>query len=218
LRQLNQYSPEQIAQAVKAKGHPLFTGFDRHGKFRAHDLTIVGIRNDDPGQEDSNRFNDDIIIFDPSTPDRTDCWIFPGTTDPGTKGRLKPSNSAGLAILVPGHYKSCWGIGMHQNKYPALRQIGPMDFWRDNDKDGSLKLSGAVDQDDAFIGCNFHHASYTTESKFVDNWSLACQVLARNIHWNLAWGLITDAGKNWGDKFSYTLMLKSDLKPYSGAK
>jgi hypothetical protein len=98
--------------------------------------------------------------------------IIPITTDAGVFYRLKPMNKLGTAILVHDkQYRGCYQLmdkGHMGQK--AFRQIKPMLYWRDNDKDAQLESGGKVYEEIAFT--NFH---YMGKGNKVGNWSAGCQ-------------------------------------------
>ena len=98
--------------------------------------------------------------------------IIPITTDAGVYYRLKPMNKLGTAILVHDkQYRSCYQLMDNGHmKQKAFRQIKPMEYWRDNDKDAELDLSGKIYSEIAFT--NFH---YMGKGNIVNNWSAGCQ-------------------------------------------
>lgn len=165
-----------------------------------YNLNIVGLRTL-PGIP--NTFDDTLCIFYKVNGE----WNFHSyamTTDPGFYWLKYPMRVDGTAVLMPGQYRSCWKIGLHQGKYKALVQNGsPFKVWRDKDRDGYVDYSGPVYTD--VQGLNFHHAG--TDSQVVEKWSAGCQVLKRLPAWNEAISL-TDrqVQSGMGETFSYTLL------------
>lgn len=98
--------------------------------------------------------------------------IIPITTDAGVYYRLKPMNKLGTAILVHDkQYRGCYHLlDNGHNGTKAFRQIKPMWYWRDNDKDSSLETGGTIYNEIAFT--NFH---YMGKGNKVGNWSAGCQ-------------------------------------------
>jgi len=166
------------------------------------DLNIVGLRTM-PGVV--NMFDDYICVFYKLQEVwQFHCWH--ATTDPGFYWLGQPGVKAGTAILQPGQYKTCWGLGIHSGDYEALTQStgnGGFRVWRDNNLDRQLDYTGPAYLD--VTGLNLHHAGVWSTQ--VDKWSAACQVIQRLGDWEEALRLFKkqiSAGK--GTKFSYTLM------------
>lgn len=170
-----------------------------------YNLNLIGIRTAD---DTANTFNDHLAVawrFD-GVPH---CLVFPATTDPGLYWRRHPANVNGTAIVVPGQYPGLWQLGLHQGKYPALVQRGPIRVYRDNDCDQVLDQDAPIDA--GLFGINCHRASAHHESRQVDRWSAGCQVLASPKDFGLLMALCERAAENWGRSFSYTLIEEGDL-------
>jgi hypothetical protein len=61
-------------------------------------------------------------------------------------------------------------------------------------------------------GINFHNSGKTFVGKLVNNWSAGCQVFySWEEYWNKFIPLLQDAEKNWGTKFSITLIDEKSL-------
>lgn len=121
------------------------------------------------------------------------CWVddegehllnFWMTTDPGKHWLLTPMNSKGCIIMVPGQYKDCYGKGLHNNKYDCFKQLSPMGYVRDNDRNTDLDFSLYRDPNkkrDHFFwglnGTNFHRAHMNKIQTFVGQYSAGCQVV-----------------------------------------
>lgn len=116
-----------------------------------------------------NKFDDLIGFVDKDTI----TWST-GTTNPGTKPLLAPSNPLGVALVVPGQYIDTWELGKHKGKYDAWKQIKPVKFWRDNDKDKIAESQGKIYE--GIIGINWHRANENAQSENVENWSEGCFV------------------------------------------
>ena len=147
-------------------GYPFYT--------KPYDLNLYGIRNtstkvdlfnDTLGVAYIDHFGNEINIQ------------HRGTTKPGLyylKNKL--GNVKGTAILHPGHYKSCWKLGLHNGKYEALVQSERANFevWRDSDSDGELDYAGKIFTDVA--GLNMHTESLVSVTEKVGAYSAGCQV------------------------------------------
>ena len=138
-----------------------------------YDLNIVGFRKlGDP--DGFNQFNDRITI----SYKLNQKWIVEegaATTDAGRYWLTKPDYKACAIMYHPQQARGAYKIGLHKGKYEALRQIQPMKFWRDGNKDEHLDYSGHVYKD--LIYMNIHKSSSREHgSLYVDKWSAGCQV------------------------------------------
>lgn len=188
----------QLQTAMIRKGYRFFDDGD-------YNLNLIGIRGADTA---ANTFDDALAVawrFD-GVPH---CLVFPATTDPGLFWRTHPANVQGTAIVVPGQYPGLWQLGLHQGKYPALVQRGPVAVYRDNDRDQVLDLDAPIDA--GLFGINCHRASAHRQSHQVDKWSAGCQVLANPKDFALLMALCERAAESWGPGFTYTLLEESDL-------
>jgi hypothetical protein len=192
---------EIIEKAVKAKGYNWFENGD-------YNVNIVGVRNMANGQKATNTF-DDWITISYREKGEWKFYSFPATTEAGTHYLKNPMNKNGTAIIVPNQYKGSHAIGLHQGKYSALRQVGKLRIWRDNDKDLDYDY---VNEADSFNdGINIHKANNTGTSVHVNNWSAACQVLANAKDFDLFMDVCQKSADLYGNKFTYTLITTNDL-------
>lgn len=189
---------KKLTDALKKAGYPLFVG--------ELNITLVGVRSPD---KNANRFNDTLcVLFEKDG--KKILKKYPITTDPGTYYRENPLNVDGTAVLVPGHYKSCWRLGAHRGKYRALVQHGLMSVYRDSNKNRSIELDKSTIQS-GFFGINLHRASVNNYSLQVDKWSAGCQVLASPDDFNELMDLLEQSAAKYGNSFSYTLLDEADL-------
>ena len=195
------YSREQIEQAVKAKGYKWFD--DASGK--SYDVNIVGIRNSSSGNSVTNVF-DDWLSVSFKVSGEWKFLIFPCTTDPGKKGVIEYHNSAGVARLVEGQYRSAYRIGKHQGKYEALTQAKPVKVYRDADR--NLLYDSSKTQEGIF-GINIHKAG--ANSTYVENWSEGCQVFKQSADFDEFMNVCRKASVLHGNSFTYTLITTNDL-------
>jgi hypothetical protein len=192
---------EIIEKAVKAKGYNWFENGD-------YNVNIVGVRNMANGQKATNTF-DDWITISYKENGEWKFYSFAATTEAGTHYLKSPMNKNGTAIIVPNQYKGSHAIGLHQGKYSALRQVGKLRIWRDNDKDLDYDY---VNEADSFNdGINIHKANNTGTSVYVNNWSAACQVLANAKDFDLFMDVCQKSADLYGNKFTYTLITTNDL-------
>lgn len=193
------FTYDQIKNAILLKGYTFFNG--------NMDVNIIGIRN--TVDKNSNTFNDLICLLYMDG-DQKVIHQFTATTDAGNKSRTSPLNDKGVATVVPDQYRSVWTFGLHQGKYPALVQAKAISVYRDNDKNLDLNFDkNSIDV--GFFGINCHRANEKFESKQVDGWSAGCQVIASPTDWDIFYNTLKRSAKIYGDYFSYTLLLSSDI-------
>ena len=184
----------------KKKGYAYF-------KNGAYNLNIIGIRT--AGNKVTNLFDDFIVIIYNLPSGIQKRAIYEATTDPGKHFMLKPMNDKGTAIIVPGQYRSTYKIALHKGKYKALCQRKPISVYRDNNKDLTYQFDPKT-IDKGIFGCNIHKAG--AASKYVDNWSAGCQVIAKyNDFQNLMYLANKQIEAGHGDSFTYTLLKEEDL-------
>ncbi len=185
-----------VQNTMKKNGHVIFSK-----DHRPYNLNIVGIRS---ANRESKQFDDSINCFYKFN-GTWHVYSFKGTTDPGLYYLNTPLNSRGTAILLPGQYRRSHAIGLHRNKYAALRQIGAMTIARDNNKDNYIDIKASKKYTGIF-GINIHRASSYRESVSVNKWSAGCQVIADPESFDTFMKLCRLSAAEWGNKFSYTLL------------
>lgn len=198
------YTRDQIKQAVEAKEYRWFEKGD-------YNVNIVGVRNSNTGKKVTNRFDDKITISY-SVKGKLKYFEFNATTDPGSHWERNLLNINGVAILVPGQYRSSHIIGLHQGKYQALRQRIPLKVYRDGNKNGSFDMIEENIQEGMY-GINIHRATsnLNATSTQVDRWSAGCQVIASNSDFEVFMKIINRSAKLHGPKFTYTLLESKDI-------
>lgn len=191
---------EVLKKSLAAKGHKWFEGIPN----------LIGVRTT---LNLPNQYNDVLaIITDPNPIDPTGVQKFYRiTTDPGETYLKKPLNPKGCAVLMPGQYINCWGIGFHKQNpdHPALVQIGNVTVYRDNDRDPLPEEGGPTYT--GLFGINCHGATKGMESKLVGGWSAGCQVFANYMHKDEAINYLKKYQALTQNKFSYTLLREADL-------
>ena len=179
---------EQLKATMAAKKYAFFEGGE-------YNLNIVGIRNSSTGNKVTNAF-DDLLVVDYQV---AGAWVikkYPITTD----------NGGGTARLVCNQYRGSHAIGLHQGKYEALKQCGPVTVYRDFTKDGIYQTDKT---DTGVFGINIHKAG--VDSARVDDWSHGCQVFKRVADFNEFMLLAKKAAALHGNRFSYTLIESKDI-------
>ena len=179
---------EQLKATLAAKKYAFFEGGE-------YNLNIVGIRNSSTGNKVTNAFDDKLVV----AYQVAGAWVvkeYPITTD----------NGGGTARLVCNQYRGSHAIGLHQGKYEALRQVGPLTVYRDFTKDGIYQTDKT---ETGVFGINIHKAG--VDSTRVDDWSHGCQVFKRVADFNEFMLLAKKAAALHGNRFSYTLIESKDL-------
>lgn len=137
------------------------------------DYWLCGIRSkgDKP-----NEFDDKIYLFR-----GTELILATtGTTNPGIPAlkNFDKVNKLGAAVVKSDEwYYDLWSPGLHKGKMRALRQVKPILFYRDNNRNDKSEEVGTLYKD--YIGINFHTSSYNTNHaiyKSIGEWSYGCQV------------------------------------------
>lgn len=196
-------------RALKRKGYRLFDNNEQD-----HNLNIVGVRNTG-GRFD--RFDCKIVVFwrEPSGAWRLIEW--PATTYPGKRYLVeKLLNKAGAAILQPGQWP-VYQLDTHNGKYRALCQRrGTVRVYRDGDRDREYDLAPSTLMD-GWFGINIHAPVTPDSSKrgyvaqTVYAASAGCQVFQSLDDFLEFRALCEKAAANWGNAFTYTLILDTDL-------
>jgi hypothetical protein len=178
-----------ILKATMAKlGHKFFENGD-------YNVNIIGIRNSATGQRVTNQFDDKMVV---AYKEKDNWMIF--------EAAITTDNGAGTARVKPGQYSGSHAIGLHQGKYEALKQCGPITVYRDDIKDG---IYNEQNTQTGIFGINIHKAGI--DSALVNNWSEGCQVFKRTQDFNKFMILMKKAAAYHGNRFSYTLINSKDL-------
>jgi hypothetical protein len=179
---------EQLRATMAAKKYAFF----ENGEYN---INIIGIRNSATGNKVTNAFDDKLVV----AYKLDGVWIvkeYPITTD----------NGGGTARLVCNQYRGSHAIGLHQGKYEALKQCGPVTVYRDFTKDGIYQTDKT---ETGVFGINIHKAG--VDSTRVDDWSHGCQVFKRVADFNEFMLLAKKAATFHGNRFTYTLIESKDL-------
>lgn len=100
---------------------------------------------------------------------------FDGTTDAGKFYAANPIDGKRTAIMVPGFYEDVYQIGLHQGKYEGLRQVKPIAFYQDVNKDYIIDTDSEIKWQT--IGANIHSTREGLDAWRVGKFSAACQVI-----------------------------------------
>lgn len=189
-----------ILNVVKQHGFVIFDDGD-------YDLNIIGIRNVKNPKD--NLFDDEIVIaYRLNEKWITETAAF--TTDPGRYWLTKPDYKACAVYYHPQQARGAYKIDLHRG-YKALRQIQPVQFWRDTNKDEHANYEGAIHK--GLIGLNIHRSSTNKGgSTYVDRWSAGCQVFQNNDDFQRFLELCENQIKSLGYRtFTYTLISNKEL-------
>lgn len=193
-------SIELIHEVMKDSGMVVFQ--------RPYDVTLGGVRTND---NRSGKFNDWLFasLFDHD--DRLHSIIVEGTTDAGLYYRENPMNVDGTAIIMHNvQHRGCYeyqnpkespGLRGHRGQ-EAFRQVAPMRYWRDADRDLYLDFDGLVQEDN--FATNGHFMGLENEN--VGKNSAGCWGGHKgNMH--LIFGFArAQISHGLGKKFSYALL------------
>ena len=140
------------------------------------DVTLGGIRTKD---NVANTFNDWLFASYWNDKKELISVIVAGTTDAGLTARLKPTNPKGVVIIQHGiQHRGVYRLENpkvvpsergHKGKQ-AFRQIRPMKYWRDNDRDNILETG--LNEEFTLSFTNGHDMG--TKGFQVNNWSEGC--------------------------------------------
>lgn len=195
---------QQIETTVKAKDYRWFENGD-------YNVNIVGVRNSETNNQITNKF-DDCMTLSYKVDGEWNFHCYDCTTDPGTYWAENIMRESGVAILKPNQYRGSHKIRLHRGQYEALGQEGPVQVYRDNNKDECYDLiEENVEQ--GLFGINIHRATKWEgkKSSQVDKWSAGCQVIAANDDWEEFMSICRKARDTWGNSFTYTLIESDDL-------
>lgn len=186
---------------LEKKGYAYFTK-------GSYNLNIIGVRTNH-GNAVTNEFDDAIVVLYKSPGGKESRFVAPITTEPGLTPMLNPTHKLGTAIMVPGQYRGCWSIGLHQGKYQALCQRKPVRVYRDRNRNRSYDLD-VKSIDTGVFGINIHKAGVV--SKLVDKWSAGCQVFKTEADFDAFMRLCKQqVASGRGETFTYTLLNESEL-------
>jgi len=196
-------TPEQALASIRAAGFVTFEDDE------PYDLNIFGVRS---ASKVPNIFNDTLGCVYRCDALHWHCETWPATTDPGLYWLEHPSNVNGTAILcAPQQSRGVYALDLHAGKYLALCQRnGPVDVWRDDDRDALPEASSAVYS--GYFGINIHRAG--ADSTLVGKWSAGCQVFKQSADFDRLMWLAQQQQKyhpTW-QSYTYTLLMESQVK------
>jgi len=188
-------------------------GFSFFEGIKLFNLNIWGIRSLDL---ETDKYND-LIGVSWIYGNKVSHHVFNGTTDTGLYYLNNPMNSKGTAIVVHNkQYRGVYALGRHgigtAGEHEALRQVKPMDYWRDNNRDNYRDIeTGQIYTEIAYTNLHSRPPGATMLAT-IGKTSAGCQVIASPSEFhNTFIPIIKEAIKYWGNSFSYTLFFERDL-------
>lgn len=136
---------------------------------------ILGVQSN---EDTYNEFDDKFYLFK----GEQFIQVVIGTTNAGTTGlkNYTKYNRKGCAVIKTNEwYYGLWKYGLHRRRMPALRQIRPIKYFRDWNKNNKVEEIGKLYE--GIIGINFHTILYQKNLSFwrklIGGWSVGCQVV-----------------------------------------
>lgn len=149
-----------------------------------------------------DKFNDFLAVYVARSGGVFDYDFWPITTMPGLPWLSNPIRKEGTAVLVSGQYIDSYRIGLYHGYY-ALKQVGPVQVFRDDNLDGEIDMEN-VSINRGLFGIHIHRAGLW--SKIVGVSSAGCQVFQRRKDFDEFMSYCQEAVNCQGDRFSYTLL------------
>ena len=201
---------QTLKTAIEKKNYVFFDTGD-------YNINFVWVRN---GYDATNHFTDDLHIAY-KIGDQEIVLSVKCTTKPGLlKSLYNPVTVEGItgtAVIKEGQYRGAWQFRDTTEEfshYPYFRQIKPIDYYRDGDKDNKIDLT--QEQDNKLFGTHWHKMSNIGDKRLVqqfevNNWSEGCMG-APVINWDQVIAITRTAIKN-GQKpiFTGTIINNNDL-------
>lgn len=192
---------QQVYNAFKAKGYAFYNSTLDN----VINVNIFGIR-DRKGA--MNSYCDWLGVIWKTNKNEIKMKIWPASTKAGLYYFNNPMNGKDTCIIKEGQYKSAYEIGNYHN-YKALRQVKPLVYYRDSNRDNKADYDEATLQT-ALRQTHIHKSG--KDSTIVHNWSAGCQVFKRESDFNEFMNIIDKSSKYYGTTFTYTLFKLDDIK------
>lgn len=175
-----------------------------------YNMNIIGVRSNNDNVV-TNKYDDYLVLIWNTPTGQTRRHVYTITTEPGlyymTKSLLNPK---GTAILVPGQYKGCYQLGMHQGKYKAMCQKKPVRVYRDNNRDEIYDMN--PDKiDSGMFGINIHRSDELKIAISVNKYSAGCQVFQDPVQFASFIRICEKQLRYYPNSFTYTLILEQDM-------
>lgn len=174
---------------------------------KPYDLNLFGIRNPNP-KPDAWDDTIGIAFRDRNGYGRVAVW--PGTTDPGLYYLQNPLTSSGCIIVDFGHHPKCYRRGLHRG-YKALKQVAPMRYLFDVNKDGVLDWNTSK-RETSLRATNMHRGLENSIVATVGKFSAGCQVVQHPNDFAYLLSIV-DLQAAWigSDLLSYTVFNEADV-------
>mgnify|MGYP003641580864 CR=1 FL=1 len=159
------YTDNQLLERVETIGGVI----PNQGKY-----LIIGVQSQ---EDDFNKFDDKFYVFDGPNFKQ----VSTGTTNAGKTAlfMFDNYNLPGAAVWKTDQWcPDVFEKGYHKGKMKALRQVKPIEYYRDKDKDTKAEQYGVLYKE--IIYANMHGVDYdpysTITKEDINGWSFACQV------------------------------------------
>lgn len=136
---------------------------------------LLGVQSN---EDEFNVFDDKFYLFK----GERFITVATGTTNAGLSGMYKfyKYGVKGCAVIKTEEwYYDLWKPGLHRGRMKALKQVNPIKYYRDGNKNQKIEEIGEYKS--GIIGINFHSMSYVKGinivKKFIGGWSAGCQVV-----------------------------------------
>lgn len=191
-------------------------------------MNVIGVRYQYQGQEYTNQHTDRMYIMfkDDNSVWRIKYWscsTMPGVYRNNATARSggplqkdeKGPDRGGMGILKPAQYVNGYSLGDYKGM-KVLRSVGPQLAYRDKNY-GNTQISFTEDPNNKNGGKNFYmHIHQAFSKKYpnqpnVNAWSEGCQVFGRKKEFDDFINYMKVHEKNWGNKFTYTLITSRDV-------
>lgn len=160
---------------------------------------IIGFRTPRYNRKCCNKFVDYIALI----VDGKLYGPWPATTRPGLYYTKKPMNGRDTCSIYPSQYIDSFQTGIFKT-YTAIRQIKPIKYYVDDNKDAYHDDDEAKTQI-AIRSTHIHKAGRA--SLLVDRWSAGCQVFAKEADFNTFMKLVDKKGSGSNRNiYTYTLL------------
>lgn len=118
----------------------------------------------------------------------------------------------GVAVIIPGQYQGVYELIDDYTtwlKYPFFKQIAPMSYWRDFDKDTTLdKVQPQINK---MFGTHYHRGSNIgATGRHNYNWSAGC-IIQEEPYFKKVIEIARKAAAKYGNKFTITILDQTDL-------
>lgn len=166
MNNVKSYTDKQILDRVKS--------LDTF-KYIPKNYWCVGVQSQ---EDETNTFDDKFYVYK----GEEFIMVLTGTTNAG-KNALEGYDKLGLSGAAVWKtdviYYDLFSPGKHKGKMDAWRQVKPIHYYRDSDKDGKAEQQGELHY--GIIYANFHCNNYNLKSravkKLINGWSYGCQVV-----------------------------------------